>query len=248
MTKTRIAAAVMMTVAIGWAGAAAGQHWSYEGEAGPANWSKVDPKFTMCAIGKNQSPIDLTNQVKASLQPLKTDYKPGATDIINNGHTVQVNFGAGSTLTVDGRAFELKQFHFHSPSENKVNGKQFPLEGHLVHADKDGNLAVVAVMFNEGADNAFLSKLWAAMPDKAGGKNALPAGLSAAQLLPKERAYYRFDGSLTTPPCSEGVRWLVMRTPAVASKAQVAKFSKTIGFANNRPLQPLNARLVLQPQ
>ncbi len=244
--KTGMAAAMTMVVAIGWSGVAAGQHWSYEGEAGPANWSKVDSKFAMCAMGKNQSPIDLANAVKSTLQPLKTDYKPGATDIVNNGHTVQVNFGAGSTLTVDGKAFELKQFHFHSPSENKLNGKQFPLEGHLVHADKDGNLAVVAVMFTEGADNSFVSKLWQAMPDKAGGKNALPAGLSAAQLLPKERAYYRFDGSLTTPPCSEGVRWLVMKNPVAVSKTQVDKFSKTIGFANNRPIQPVNARLVLQ--
>jgi len=246
MTKSRIAAALTITIAIGWAGTAAGQHWAYKGDAGPENWSKVDPKFTMCAIGKNQSPIDLANQVKADLKPFKTDYKQGATDIVNNGHTVQVNFGAGNTLMVDGRTFELKQFHFHSPSENKLNGRQFPMEAHLVHADKDGNLAVVAVMFDEGAENAFISKLWSAMPGKGGDKNSLPAGLSAAQLLPKDLAYYQFNGSLTTPPCSEGVRWLVVKKPVTASKAQVDKFSKTLGFANNRPIQPVNARQVLQ--
>ena len=246
MKQSQVIAATSIAVVLGWSSSAVAQHWSYEGEAGPQNWSKVDAKFAMCALGKNQSPIDLAGPVKASLQPLAMDYKQGATDIVNNGHTVQVNFGAGSNLTVDGKSFELKQFHFHSPSENKINGKQFPLEAHLVHADKDGNLAVVAVMFNEGADDTFISKLWSAMPDKAGGKNSLPTALSAKDLLPKDRGYYRFDGSLTTPPCSEGVRWLVMKAPATASKAQVEKFSKTLGFANNRPIQPVNARVVLQ--
>ena len=115
---------------------------------------------------------------------------------------------------IGGRPFELKQFHFHAPSENKINGKQFPLESHLVHADKDGNLAVVAVMFQEGAANTLLGKLWEKMPNKAGEKSALPTGLSVSQLLPKERDYYRFNGSLTTPPCSEGVRWFVIKNPA----------------------------------
>jgi carbonic anhydrase len=222
------------------------QHWGYAGEAGPENWSKVDPKNVMCALGRNQSPIDLAGFVEAELKPLQLAYKAGAADIVNNGHTVQINYAPGSTLTVDGRTFELKQFHFHSPSENKVGGKQFPLEGHLVHADKDGNLAVVAVMFQEGAANGLLAKLWEKMPAKAGEKADLPAGLSAAQLLPAERDYYRFNGSLTTPPCSEGVWWLVMKKPVSVSKAQVGQFSKTVGFANNRPIQPVNARPVLR--
>jgi carbonic anhydrase len=225
---------------------AAAQHWGYSGEAGPENWSKIDSKFAMCALGRNQSPIDLAGFVEADLKPLTLAYKAGAADIVNNGHTVQVDYAPGSTLTVDGRAFELKQFHFHSPSENRVGGKQFPLEGHLVHADKDGNLAVVAVMFQEGAANALLGKLWEKMPAKAGEKAALPAGLSAAQLLPADRDYYRFNGSLTTPPCSEGVWWLVMKKPVTVSKAQVAQFAKTVGFANNRPVQPVNARPVLR--
>jgi carbonic anhydrase len=147
---------------------------------------------------------------------------------------------------VDGLAFELKQFHFHSPGENKINGKQFPLESHLVHADKDGNLTVLAVMFQEGAANALLARLWEKMPGKAGEKSALPDGLSVTQLLPKERDYYRFNGSLTTPPCSEGVRWFVMKKPATASKAQIEQFSKAVGFANNRPIQATNARSVLR--
>jgi carbonic anhydrase len=237
---------VITTLALAWTAPTHAQHWGYAGEAGPENWSKVDPKNVMCALGRNQSPIDLGGFVEADLEPLKLAYKAGAADIVNNGHTVQVDYAPGSMLTVDGRTFELKQFHFHAPSENRIGGKQFPLEGHLVHADKDGNLAVVAVMYQEGAANALLGKLWEKMPAKAGEKAELPAGLSAAQLLPADRDYYRFNGSLTTPPCSEGVWWLVMKQPASVSKAQVGQFSKAVGFANNRPIQPVHARPVLR--
>jgi carbonic anhydrase len=221
-------------------------HWSYEGEAGPENWGKLDPKFVMCSIGRNQSPIDLARFTDAELAPMKMHYKSAASDIVNNGHTLQINYAPGSTLVVDGREFELKQFHFHSPSENTLNGKHFPLEGHLVHADKDGNLAVVAVMFSEGAENPLLAKLWQHVPPKKGDQAQLPAGLNVKTLLPASRSHYAFNGSLTTPPCSEGVRWLVIRQPATASKAQVERFSGTVGEANNRPVQPLNARAVLR--
>jgi len=237
---------LIAALVLGWTTPALAQHWGYAGEAGPTNWSKIDPKFAMCALGRNQSPIDLAGLVEADLKPLKLAYKAGAADIVNNGHTIQVNYVPGSVLTVDGRTFELKQFHFHSPSENRIGGKQFPLEGHLVHADKEGSLAVVAVMFQEGAANPLLAKLWEKMPGKAGEKAELPGGLSVAALLPADRDYYRFNGSLTTPPCSEGVWWLVMKKPASVSKKQVEQFSKTIGFANNRPVQPVNARPVLR--
>jgi carbonic anhydrase len=247
MKISKLAIVAGLAMSIGSTGTVLAQHWGYEGEAGPQNWGKLDAKFALCASGKNQSPVDLKGFIEADLKPLKLDYKAGIADILNNGHTVQINYAPGSSLAVDGRAFELKQFHFHSPSENKVNGKQFPLEGHLVHADKDGNLAVVAVMFQEGARNALLTRLWEKMPNRAGEKSALPTGrLSAAQLLPKERDYYRFDGSLTTPPCSEGVRWFVVKKPATASKAQIEQFSKAVGTANNRPIQATNARTVLQ--
>ncbi len=221
-------------------------HWGYAGEGGPKNWAKVDAKNVMCALGRNQSPIDLANFVEADLKPLKLDYKAGATEVVNNGHTIQVNYSGGSTLAVEGRTFELKQFHFHAPSENRIAGKPFPMEGHLVHADKDGNLAVLAVMFEAGAANPVLEKAWAAMPAKADGKAPLAPGLNVAALLPADRDYYRFNGSLTTPPCSEGVVWLVAKKPAAASKAQIDQFSKTVGFANNRPVQAVNARPVLQ--
>ena len=229
-----------------WAGVGSAQHWGYTGEAGPENWAKLDAKFAMCGQGRNQSPIDLADLIKADLKPLKLEYKGGASNIVNNGHAIQVDYAAGSFVTVDGRTFELKQFHFHSPSENLIKGKQFPLEGHLVHADKDGNLAVIAVMFEEGAANPLLTKLWQMMPAKVGEKIALPAGLSVSLMLPSERNYYRYNGSLTTPPCTEGVWWLVLKRPATVSKEQVQQFSKALGFANNRPVQPVIARPVLQ--
>jgi carbonic anhydrase len=222
------------------------QHWSYEGESAPTNWAKLDPKFVMCGIGKNQSPIDLAQFTEADLKPLKLNYKAAASEILNNGHTVQVNYAPGSTLAVDGREFELKQFHFHAPSENTLNGKHFPLEGHLVHTDKDGNLAVVAVMFADGKANPLLTKLWEQMPAKKDDKHALPAGTSVAGLLPASRDHFSFNGSLTTPPCSEGVRWLVMKQPATASKAQIERLTQTLGIKNNRPIQPTNARTVLR--
>ena len=247
MMKTILPKALMVAIiATSWTGIGFAQHWGYTGEAGPENWSKLDAKFAMCGEGRNQSPIDLANLVKADLKPLTFEYKAGATDIVNNGHTIQVNCEAGSFLTVDGHPFELKQFHFHSPSENRIRGRAFPLEGHLVHADKDGNLAVIAVMFEQGAANPLLGKLWGRMPAKDGEKIALPAGLSVTQMLPAGHDYYRYNGSLTTPPCTEGVWWLVLKRPATVSKAQIEQFSKTLGFANNRPVQPLNARPVLE--
>jgi len=238
--------AVVAALAFGLSAPALAQHWGYAGEAGPEHWAKIDAKYAMCGLGRNQSPVDLDGFVEAELQALKLGYKAGAADIVNNGHTIQVNYAPGSVLTVNGRSFELKQFHFHAPSENRIGGKQFPMEGHLVHADSQGNLAVVALMFQEGAANALLDKLWEKMPAKAGEKAALPPGLSVAQLLPADRDYYRFNGSLTTPPCSEGVWWLVMKKPVSVSKAQVDKFSKTMGFANNRPTQPVFARPILK--
>jgi carbonic anhydrase len=221
-------------------------HWAYGGEAGPENWGKLDGKFVMCSIGRNQSPIDVANAVKAELEPLRFDYVAGASGIQNNGHTVQVDYAPGSTVTVDGKAFALTQFHFHTPSENTFNGKPFPLEGHFVHTDKDGNLAVVAVMFEEGAANPALAGFWGAMPTKAGEIRAAPAGANAVTLLPADRSYFRFEGSLTTPPCSEGVRWLVLKTPVSVSRAQVEQFAAALPGPNNRPVQPRNARVVLR--
>ena len=235
-------ACILLTAA---AFAASTTHWTYSGEEGPENWAKLTPEFAACA-GKNQSPINLTGFIKAALKPIKISYRAGGNEILNNGHTVQVDYAAGSCISVDGIQFELKQFHFHAPSENQINGKSYAMEAHLVHADKDGNLAVVAIMFTEGAKNKALAKIWPLIPKNAGEKSALQSPFAVAQLLPSNHDYYLYNGSLTTPPCTEGVRWLVMKTPVAASKEQVEAFAHVMHHPNNRPVQPVNARPVLQ--
>ncbi len=220
-------------------------HWGYSGDNGPNNWAKLTPEFGACA-GKNQTPVNLSGFVKADLKPLKFSYKTGGSQILNNGHTVQVVYDAGSNVVIDGVEYMLKQFHFHAPSENQIKGESFPLEGHFVHADKDGNLAVVTVMFKEGHENAALKDLWAHMPAKEGDKIALSPAFDAAKLFPKNHEYYRFSGSLTTPPCTEGVRWIVLKKPVFVSKAQIDALRKVMGHDNNRPLQPINAREILE--
>jgi len=237
-------AAVLLTVS--WTIPGFAGHWGYTGDAGPENWSKLDPAFAACGEGRNQSPIDLGRFTKADLKPLSFEYKPGALDIINNGHAIQADYAPGSALIIQGNSFELKQFHFHSPSEHTVRGKFFPLECHLVHSDKAGNVAVVAILFEQGEANPLIAKLWEMMPAGKDKKVSLPAGLSAAGLLPSSREYYYYSGSLTTPPCSEGVRWAVLKRTVTVSTEQVAKFAGTLGFANNRPVQPVNARMVLE--
>jgi carbonic anhydrase len=221
-----------------------GTHWGYKGDIGPGAWTKLKPEFSACA-GKNQSPIDVARTIDAQLPPIRFHYKAGGTEVVNNGHTVQVNYEPGNSIWTDGIQFELKQFHFHSPSENQVKGKPFPLEAHLVHVDKDGNLAVVAVLFEIGPANPAIGAAWKQMP-KAEGKAALPAKVSANGLLPANRDHYRYNGSLTTPPCTEGVRWIVMKRPMTLSKEQLDAFKTTLGFDNNRPVQPSNARAVLR--
>jgi carbonic anhydrase len=219
--------------------------WGYSGDHGPHRWAELKPEFSDCA-GRNQSPVDLSGMIEAELESLSFDYREGGHEVINNGHTIQVNYEAGSSVSIDGRRFELKQFHFHAPSENRIDGKSFPLEAHLVHADKDGNLAVVAVMLDEGKANPVVGDAWAQMPKAEGGRNALPAGVTAAGLLPADLDYYRYNGSLTTPPCTEGVRWIVMKNPMTVSKPQLEAFATALGVANNRPLQPANARPILK--
>lgn len=220
-------------------------HWAYSGDEGPENWANLSPEFGACT-GKNQSPINLTGFIEAELKQIKISYQAGGNEILNNGHTVQLNYATGSGISVDGIQFDLKQFHFHAPSENHINGRSYPMEAHLVHADKDGNLAVVALMFKEGAENKALAKIWPLIPKNAGEKSALPSPFDVAKLLPPNKDYYRFNGSLTTPPCTEGVRWLVMKTPVSVSKEQVEAFAHVMHHPNNRPVQPVNARPVLQ--
>jgi len=223
-------------------------HWNYEnGGEGPANWGKLDPANVSCAIGKTQTPVDIKEEVRAKLESIKFKYITNATEIFNNGHTIQTTIAPGSSITVDGIEFQLKQVHFHTPSENFVHGKPFSMEAHFVHADKDGNFAVVGLMMQEGKENAALAPLWKQMPVEANPDKKIPldAKVNPASLLPISQHYYRFDGSLTTPPCSEGVRWLVLKTPVSVSKGQIEQFAKVVHEHNARPLQPLGARLIM---
>jgi carbonic anhydrase len=219
--------------------------WGYSGHGNPENWVKISSDNYACS-GKNQSPINLSGFIEADLSPIQFNYKQGGYEILNNGHTVQVNYEKGSSINIDGHTFDLLQFHFHAPSENHINDRSYPLEAHLVHADKIGNLAVVAVMFEEGSANKGLKNAWSMMPKDTGDRHELPEVVAVDDLLPKNRDYYRFNGSLTTPPCSEGVYWLVMKNSMVASKAQINAFSDVLHEPNNRPLQTVNSRVILK--
>ena len=224
--------------------AAGKAHWSYSGATGPEHWAELSPKFADCA-GRNQSPIDLSTFIEAELEPIKFTYSMGS-EVINNGHTIKVSSDSGGRIEVDGNSFRLLQYHFHAPSENHIKGESFAIEAHLVHADGKGNLAVVAVMFEEGPENPILSRICQIMPKRSGDKKSLSASVQPYKLLPSDRSYYRFNGSLTTPPCTEGVRWLVMKEPVKASARQIRKFEQVMGHPNNRPVQPLNSRAVLK--
>ena len=222
---------------------AADIHWEYgKGHGGPAHWSELSPDFATCTAGKHQSPIDIKGAEKAPLPEIQFAYQPGSPKVINNGHTIQVTLPLGNSITVGDHKYDLLQFHFHTPSEEAVSGKRTPLVAHFVHKDAEGNLAVVAVLFNVGAENAALKPVFAKMPAKAKTEVELQGvQLDPSAALPAQRGYYEFEGSLTTPPCSEGVRWLVLQQRSTVSQAQLSAFKKL--YPNNaRPLQPLNGR------
>lgn len=220
-------------------------HWSYDGEGAPQNWSKISPEFSECAHGKNQSPVDIRNAFPVHATPLSVSYQAAPESVVNNGHSVQVNVPKGDTLVVDGETFTLQQFHFHSPSENTLDGKSFPMEAHFVHTNAAGEIAVVAVMFNVGDENKALTKIWEKMPSEQGKPAKITQNVDLLKLLPADQSHYRFSGSLTTPPCTEGVRWLVMKQPQTLSEAQLEKFQHAMHHANNRPVQPLHGRVIV---
>ncbi len=220
--------------------------WSYTGKTGPEHWGTLDEHNVLCAGGVNQTPINLENFIEAELENIKFHYDKKGTSFLNNGHTVQVNFEKGNSITIEGKTFELVQYHFHTPSENHIQGKSYPMEVHLVHADKEGNLAVVGVMFEVGKENRGLSKILKNVPHKCGEKHDLKDKALASDLLPKNREYYRFNGSLTTPPCSENVHWFVMKESVSISKEQLKLMEKVMHAPNNRPIQSTNARPILQ--
>lgn len=219
-------------------------HWTYAGPTGPAKWGSLEKEFNTCTLGKNQSPIDIhDNAVKtADLPAIDFDYKTSPLKIIDNGHTIQVDYAPGSFISVGGKQYELVQFHFHKPSEEKLNGKSYDMVAHLVHKDKDGHLAVIAVLLSKGRDNPFIKTLWQNLPKEKGHEMAVDAvKINVADLLPENRAYYTFTGSLTTPPCSESVTWFILKNPAPVSADEVARFAKSYPM-NARPVQPLNGR------
>jgi carbonic anhydrase len=221
------------------------KHWGYSSDVGPSHWSALNEKFHMCSEGKEQSPINLVPTKDLDLAALNINYNVGSKSQINNGHTVQVNIKAGNTLDIDGTTFELKQFHFHTPSENHINGKAFPMEAHFVHASKDGKLAVIAVMFKEGAKNPTLNMVLKNFPLTVNKESKLEFTKEYLNvMLPSSLDYYEFMGSLTTPPCSEKVRWIVLKNPISASKEQIAIMHKEIGMDNNRPIQESNKRVI----
>lgn len=223
-----------------------GPHWSYAGKEGPEHWGSLSKDFALCSSGKNQSPVDLgaarhTRGGKLSFQHAVLPYT-----VENNGHTIQAVPGEErEALTLGERRFALKQFHFHVPSEHTFRTKFYPMEIHFVHQSQAGELAVLAVTVKEGAENPSLQPLLAS-PLKAGESVALADVLDIGPLFPSRRAHYRLNGSLTTPPCSEGVNWIVFTSPIQASKAQIARMAELIGQANNRPVQPINARVVVE--
>lgn len=220
-------------------------HWGYTGEGAPKNWGDLSNEFHACKYGKYQSPIDITDIIESdSEKPITLSYKNEAKEVINNGHSLQVNFKPGSVLHFDGKDFTLLQMHFHTPSEYTFKGKHYPMVAHLAHQSKDGQLLVLAVMFEEGDENAVIKQIWENAPKKAGESKEL-AKVAANELVGKIESYIRLDGSLTTPPCTEGVIWIISKNNATASKGQIKFFTDTIG-KNNRPIQPANGRVVIE--
>ena len=241
----RLSAIVLSCLSV--AALAEGPHWTYEGEHGPSHWSELDKNFAECRLGHAQSPIDIRSAKPATDAPdLEFQYQPVPLSLVNNGHTVQVNESDAGTLTIAGHPYKLAQFHFHTPSEERIQGRSYDLVAHLVHKDDAGRLAVVAVLFKAGHENAALKTVFDNMPVAAGPEHQVEGvQFNVADLLPAQHGYYHFLGSLTTPPCTEGVAWYVLKTPVEASRAQIALLHKLYSH-NNRPVQALNGREVVE--
>ncbi|WP_293501811.1 carbonic anhydrase [Roseateles sp.] len=225
-------------------------HWGYTGEAGPEHWAELAPENRLCAVGTRQSPIDIREGLAVDLERIAFDYHPGSFSVLDNGHTIQVNVAPGSGLSVMGRRYELQQFHFHRPSEERVNGKLFDMVAHLVHKDAQGRLAVVAVLLERGGDDMahpVIQAVWGNLPLEKGEDLPAQGQIDPSQLLPEQRGYYTYMGSLTTPPCSEGVLWMVLRQPVALSGPQLDVFARLYPM-NARPLQAGSGRLIKESQ
>lgn len=226
-------------------------HWDYDGAESPENWGKLSDKFKLCELGKTQSPINIKNLSIGSPANIEFDYRSTPLEVVNNGHSIQVNYAKGSTVTIDGEKYALLQFHFHSPSEHKINAQPAPMELHLVHSriPKNGEtnsanqLAVLGVMLEQGVANPLIAEVWKNIPAVGTTKKVSTSLINAINLLPKSKSYFSYNGSLTTPPCSEGVKWKVFTQPLTISPEQIATFTKL--YPNDaRPVQRLNERMV----
>ncbi|MEZ5919515.1 MAG: carbonic anhydrase family protein [Alphaproteobacteria bacterium] len=255
MKKTVLTAALLLSMAIpAWAEDAGHavpseevlhKHWDYAGpETGASHWGELEAAFEACKTGELQSPINIESFYQGELPALETAYSAVPLHVINNGHTIQVDLGDNAgTLNVAGKTYKLLQVHFHTPSEHYIDGSPYPMEAHLVHKAEDGTLAVVGVLMKVGAHNPVIEGIWQNAPVAGGEKMLETVSVSAADLLPESLEYYKYDGSLTTPPCSEGVQWHVLKDPIELSQAQLTAF-QTVFPVNARPIQDLNGRTV----
>ena len=230
-------------------GEAAGSHqgpaWSYTGPLGPQAWAALHPSFSLCGSGQRQSPVDIRDGLPVDLESVDFSYRPGFFSVTDNGHTVQVQVGAGNGIEVGARRYELTGFHFHLPGEERVDGRSFAMSLHLVHRDAQGRLAVVALVAEEGPESPAVQTVWNHLPLERGEFVAASVEFDPAALLPKRRGYYTYMGSLTTPPCTEGVLWIVMQQPIQVSPQQLAIFAR-LHPMSARPVQPLNDRVIKQ--
>lgn len=226
-----------------------GAKWGYSGDGAPKYWGELASEFKLCKEGKNQSPIDLRDKTAVGtvgLPSLDIYYQDVPLKVINNGHTIQVNYPLGSYIKLGGKRYELLQFHFHTPSEHQKEGFNYPMEVHMVHKDGDGNLVVLGVIFREGEENEALNQLLPFLPKETGKEMVhRDAGLNPAYFLPGNQEFYKYSGSLTTPPCSEGVYWMVFKHPVDASLEQLQRMNEYMG-ENARPVQSNNARTTLK--
>ncbi|MCP5099759.1 MAG: carbonic anhydrase family protein [Chloroflexi bacterium] len=221
-------------------------HWGYEGEGAPEHWADLEADYAVCGTGVEQSPIDLTNASVEELTDITFNYEETAVNILNNGHTVQINYDEGSSIEVNGTIYNLLQFHFHAPSEHAFDGSLVAAEMHLVHQSADGAYAVIGVMIQEGAENAAFAPVWAHLPAEVAEAETIDdVTVNASELIADQLTYYSYSGSFTTPPCTEGVSWFVLTAPIEMSADQISAFSHIIDD-NNRPLQPLGERLLTQ--
>jgi|TARA_R100001244_G_scaffold44182_11_gene40018 carbonic anhydrase len=249
MTLQRISAAMLAALLA--SGPALAEHhksFGYGAANGPEKWGQLNDKYALCEKGDMQSPIDLAGANAIGSLELSVSYQSGPLTVSNKGLTVQADFAPGSTMTSGGSTFNLIQIHFHTPSEHAISGKRYPLTGHFVHATEDGRLGVLGVMFEQGAANAELGKILAATPAAKSEATTVPGRMIDPNgMLPADRSVYRYMGSLTTPPCSEGVNWHVLKEPITASAEQIAAFEKLMGDSA-RPVRAINNRLVVAPE